>query len=456
MTAAARSDVRPGGWWALTLLMLVYIQSFVDRTILSALGEPIRRDLSLGDAQLGLLGGLAFALTYSVLGVPAAFLSERVPRKALISVAVLVWSAMTMACGLATGFASLLILRAGVGIGEAGFTPPAHALVSDFFPPQRRAMALALFSAAIPLGVLVAAIGGGWLAHATDWRHAFLVVGAPGLVLAPLLYFTMREPGRGEAEGGAEDAAREPAARLADVLRRFTGTRSAVPVIVAGALASIPGYALYTFGVSFFVRVHGLGLLAATTAFGVVVAGGQLVGMIAGGRLTDRLARDRPAALLLVPAAALTIAALCQAAAWWQRDIAACLALLVIGTITGAAYLGPSYAALHALLSPRTRAGGMSVVLLAHALIGFGLGPPLIGWISDGVADARFGGGFAAACRGALGHVVAPLSPACAPASAAGITAALIVAAAFGLVAAAGFAFAARYYRRDLEQAGVA
>ena len=447
MTAADRG-VRPGGWWALTLLMLVYIQSFVDRTILSALGEPIRRDLALGDAQLGLLGGLAFALTYSLLGVPAAFLSERISRKTLIAVAVLIWSAMTMACGLATGFLSLLVRRGGVGIGEAGFTPPAHALVSDFFAPKRRAMALALFSAAIPLGVLVAAIGGGWLAHATDWRHAFLVVGAPGLVLGPLLYLTMREPRRGEAE----DAAPAPAASVTDVLRRFTSTRSALPTIVAGALASVPGYALYTFGVSFLVRVHGLGLVAATIAFGIIVAGGQLLGMIAGGRLADRLARARPAGVLLVPAAALTIAAIFQAAAWWQGGIAACLVLLSIGTVTGAAYLGPSYAALHGLLSPRTRAGGMSLVLLGHALIGFGLGPPLIGWISDRVADARFGGGFALACRGALGHGAAALSPACAPASAAGITAALIVAAAFGLVAAAGFAFAARHYPRDLDR----
>ena len=450
----ARNDtgVRPGGWWALTLLMLVYVQSFVDRTILSALGEPIRRDLGLGDAQLGLLGGLAFALTYSVLGIPAAFLSERVPRKALIGVAVLIWSAMTMACGLASGFVSLLVLRAGVGIGEAGFTPPAHALVSDFFSPQRRAMALALFSAAIPLGVLVAAVGGGWLAHATDWRHAFIIVGAPGLVLGPLVYLTMREPCRGEAEG----AAPAPAASPAQVLRRFTRARSALPLILAGALASVPGYALYTFGVSFLVRVHGLGLVAATTAFGVVVAGGQLLGMIVGGRLTDRLARDRPAALLGVPAATLVIAAVFQAAAWWQDSIAACLALLVVGTITGAAYLGPSYAACHGLLTPRTRAGGMSLVLLTHALIGFGFGPPLIGWVSDRVADARFGGGFADACRGALGHGATGVSGACAPASASGITAALIVAAAFGLVAAAGFAIAARTYPDDLRKANEA
>ncbi|MEH3036089.1 MAG: MFS transporter [Sphingomonas adhaesiva] len=441
--------VRPGGWWALTLIVLVYIQSFVDRTILSALGEPIRRDLGLGDAQLGLLGGLAFALTYSLLGVPAAFLSERMPRRTLIAIAILIWSAMTMACGLATGFLSLLVLRAGVGIGEAGFTPPAHALVSDFFPPQRRALALALFSAAIPLGVLVAAIGGGWLAHATDWRHAFLVVGAPGLILGPLLYLTMREPRRGEAEG----AAPAPPARPAEVLRRFARARSAVPLIVAGALASVPSYALYTFGVSFFVRVHELGLVAATTAFGIVVAGGQLIGMIVGGRLTDRLGRTRPRAILLVPAVALTLGALFQAAAWWQGGIVACLTLLAFGTMAGAAFLGPSYAALHGLLAPHMRASGMSLVLLVHALIGFGFGPPLIGWVSDRVADDRFGGGFAASCRGALGHGAPPLPPTCADASAAGITAALIVAAAFGLVAAAGFALAARSYPHDLARA---
>ncbi|WP_340649335.1 MFS transporter [Pseudoxanthomonas winnipegensis] len=438
--------IRSGAWWALMLLIAVNVQSFVDRTILSSLGETLRRDLGIGDSQLGLLSGLAFALTYSVLGIPAAILSERIPRKLLITVALLLWSVMTMICGLAMGFVSLLIFRAGVGIGEAGFAPAAHALISDFFPPRRRALALSIFGAAIPVGVLIAAIGGGWLVHATHWRHAFLVVGAPGLILAPLIYFTMREPRRGESEGGTPGVP----VRLKEVVRRLLRTRSALPIILAGAFAVIPGYAVYIFGVSYFVRVHQLELVSASTAFGIIVAGGQFAGMILGGALAERLARQRPSALLFVPAVTLFLGSIAMLIAWQQSGILACMVLLAAGMVLAAAFLGPSYAALHGLLTPRMRATGLAVVLLMHTLIGMGLGPPLIGFVSDRVATTQFGVGFAETCRAAERHVPATLSQACDTASAAGITSALSASALFALLAAGGFFMAGRRYPHDL------
>ncbi len=438
-------DVRSGGWWALSLLVAIYVLSFVDRTILSSLGEAIRHELGLSDTQLGLLGGLAFALTYSVLGVPVAFLSERVSRKAVITIAVVIWSVMTMLCGLAGGFASLLLLRAGVGIGEAGFTPPAHALLSDFFPPHRRAFALSLFSAAIPIGVLVAALGGGWLVHSMGWRGAFVVVGLPGLVLAPLLWLTMREPQRGEAEGGGAHATL-PARR---VVRHLARRRSAWYLVVGGAFASMPGYAVFTFGVSFLIRRHGLGIVPATVIFGAAVAGGQLVGMLAGGRLSERVSRRGAAWLLVVPAISLVAGGLLQLAAWHQESIVGCAVLLTLGMAAGAAYLGPSYAALHGLMTPRMRASGMSIVLLVHALVGLGLGPPIIGMISDRVATGDYVGAYAADCRTPGSHAPAPMKATCASASADGIKAGLSAAALFGLLAAAMMLLAGRRYEHD-------
>ncbi|MEW7854550.1 spinster family MFS transporter [Pseudomonas chlororaphis] len=441
------SVVRPGGWWALFLLGLTYILNFVDRTILSAVGEPLRLEFGLSDTQLGLMGGLAFALTYSVLGVPAAFLSERVPRKVIIASAVMIWSVMTMLCGLATGFVSLLLLRAGVGVGESGFMPSAHALISDFFPPQRRAFALALFTTALPIGVLIAAICGGWLVHNLGWRWTFAVIGAPGLILAPLIWFTLREPARGEAEGVS---AVNPAMRLSEVLRHLLSRRSAWYLVIGGSLAVVPGYAIFAFGVSYLVRAMGLGIVAATTIFGVAIAGGQIVGLLAGGRLAEWVGRRYSEGLLIVPAVTLSLGAIALLATWQQTEIVPLVILLTLGITLASAYLAPSYAALHGLMLPHMRASGMSIVLLVHALIGMGLGPPVIGLISDRVAAASYEGDMAAECRSEQPGRVEQSSPSCVRASAEGLKAALSFAALFSLVAAVQMVLAGRHYRADI------
>ncbi len=177
-------------------LLAAYTLNFIDRTILATIGQAIKVDLKITDTQLGLLGGLAFAILYTLLGVPIARLAERWNRVSIISISIVVWSGFTAACGLAANFASLLALRVGVGIGEAGCSPPSHSLISDYFEPKRRASALSVYAFGIPLGAMIGAIAGGWLAQHLGWRAAFMIVGAPGVILAVLVKLIVREPPR--------------------------------------------------------------------------------------------------------------------------------------------------------------------------------------------------------------------------------------------------------------------
>src|ERR1700761_4497154 len=184
----------------LTTLTAVYALNFIDRTIVSIIGQPMKESLGITDNQLGLLGGLAFALLYTLLGVPIARLAERVSRVNIIAICITLWSAFTALCGVAPNFTVMLAMRVGVGIGEAGCSPPAHSLISDYYEPQRRASALSVYAFGIPLGGMLGAVAGGWLAKTVGWRAAFMVVGAPGVILAILLKLFVREPPRGASE----------------------------------------------------------------------------------------------------------------------------------------------------------------------------------------------------------------------------------------------------------------
>ena len=197
--------------YALGLLCVVYVVNFVDRQVLSILLQSIKEDLGLSDLQLGLLSGTAFGLFYATLGIPIARLADRSSRKGVIAVCLAIWSAMTALCGTASGFATLLRYRVGVGVGEAGGSPPAHSMISDYFPPERRASALGVFSLGVPLGILVGFLAGGWLDEALGWRKAFIVVGLPGVLLAAVVALTLREPQRGHSEGLASAQGASPA-----------------------------------------------------------------------------------------------------------------------------------------------------------------------------------------------------------------------------------------------------
>ena len=432
--------VRRGGWRALAVLVAIYMSSFIDRTILSTLGEPIRHELGLSDMQLGMLGGLAFAATYSILGVPIARLAERFSRKRIIIISVTFWSAATAACGWASNFIQLLLLRGGVGLGEAGFTAPAHALISDFFPPARRATALAIFSLAIPLGVLFGALVGGMLASTLGWRWAFVAVGVPGFALALIAAFALREPARGEAEpGGAGD---EPLPSFIDVARHMLRRPAFLHVMLAGGLVSMTAYANFAFTGIFFIRRFDVPLESAGALFALCIATPQIVGMAAGGYLTDAALRRGEHWLWLMSAISLIAAAPFLIAGYLQSSMMAAAALLLAGNLLAAMHMGPQYSLMHSMLTPRIRATAMALTLLVQSAIGLGFGPLLLGVASDAFASSAFGAGYAETCVAAGAK-----APACLSAAAMGVAGALSVMSAVCIWAGIQFILAGRALR---------
>ena len=237
--------------------MLVYTCNFIDRSVIATLGQAIKLDLRISDAQLGLLQGLAFARFYVAMGIPLARIAERANRVSLISVCLVLWSGMTALCGTASSYAQLFLYRMGVGIGEAGCSPPAHSLITDLYSPRSRATALSIYSLGIPFGVMFGAIFGGWLADNLGWRWAFAVVGLPGIALAIVFKLAVREPARGLVDRAGHADATQPPPLMA-VVRALFGKPAFVHVLIGATLIGFVGYGTGTFAQPYFNRAFGL------------------------------------------------------------------------------------------------------------------------------------------------------------------------------------------------------
>lgn len=377
--------------YALGLLCTIYVLNFVDRQIVTILQEPIKRDLGLSDTELGMLTGLAFALVYTGFGLPIAWLADRVNRTRIIAVAVAVWSAMTALCGTAQGFFSLLLFRIGVGIGEAGLSPPAHSLISDYFARERRATALSIYALGIPFGHMLGLFAGGWLNEAVGWRHAFYFVGVPGIVLALLAWFTLREPPRGMADGLAHSAEAADRPSLLAVARLLWQLPSFRHMAIGGALTAFVGYAVASWNPPFFGRIHGLTTDVIGLYLGLLsgIAGG--LGIYLGGALADRLGKRDPRWALWLPALApigvlpLSIFVYLTENPYWAFVYA------IIPAICGNFYQGPTFATTQALVPVRMRAMAAAILLLVLNIIGLGLGPLVTGMLSDALTEAGYG-----------------------------------------------------------------
>jgi predicted MFS family arabinose efflux permease len=430
--------------WLLLLLFLIYTSNFVDRTVLSTLAQPIKRELQLSDTDLGLLTGTAFAVLYAVLGIPLARLIEHRSRVVVMSICIAVWSVMTAACGLAQSFIQLALPRIGVGIGEAGCQPAAHSLISDHFPPEKRATALAIFGLGIPAGTLIGAVGGGWIAQDLSWRSAFLVVGAPGLVLALLALATLKEPPRGHAEGADASAAAPP---LTAVIRRYFERPSALWVIAGATVAATAAYAILAFTSALFVRRYGLSIREAGLAFGAVSGVGAGVSILGGGVLADWFAKKDFRAYAWVSVAGLLAAIPLFALGFTRPDWPSALALLVPAAAAQQLYLAPTFAVANNLVEPRMRATSIAIFSTCWTLVGIGLGPLAAGAISDAAAKALkadpAGTDVLHLCR----------QPGCADASAAGLQYALASIVVLYLIAAVLFALSSGTMKRDLAAA---
>jgi MFS family permease len=416
--------------YVLVILVIVYTFNFIDRQIVGILAVPIKAELGLSDSQLGLMGGLAFALFYTLLGIPIARLADRVSRIGIMTAALALWSLMTAMCGLTHSFAQLFLARVGVGVGEAGGVAPAYSLICDYFPTKERARALSVYSFGIPIGAAVGIVLGGYITSLMSWRMAFFIVGFAGLLITPLLKFTVREPKRGaldlqhvdadraaegaDAEGAAARgaAATDTAATDTAAKGAATGTAGRIDRVVAPSLlqviavlgrkpsfwglslgaasASMMGYGLFFWAPSLLVRSFHLSLLQASLSFGSLVLVGGLIGIWCGGALTDRYGEKRRAMYAFIPAIAFVATVPFYVAGVMSTTLWLSFAVLLVPTALGLVWLGPVLAAVQHLVPGNMRATASALFLFINNLIGIGLGTALIGAVSD-LMRLRFG-----------------------------------------------------------------
>ena len=380
----------------LAFLVAAYTLNFIDRTIIATIGQAIKVDLKLTDTELGLLGGLAFAILYTLLGVPIARLAERWNRVSIIAGAIVVWSFFTAACGLAANFVTLLAMRVGVGVGEAGCSPPSHSLISDYFEPKRRASALAVYSFGIPLGAMIGSIVGGWLARDFGWRVAFMAVGVPGLILALLIKLLVREPARGASDVGAPPAAAPRLALASElneiwaVTRTLFGSWPVLNMVLGVTIVSIAGYGVGQFSAPYFNRAFGLDYATVGLIFGVIGGFSSGVGTLAGGFVSDWASRRHARWYALTPAIGLAIATPIYVVAYRELDWRLAAAILLVPGIFHYTYLGPTFGVVQNVVETRRRATATAVMFLFLNIIALGGGPFFTGWIIDRFAQFDF------------------------------------------------------------------
>ena len=367
-------QARKGAAFVLALLLLGYILNYLDRQILGILAGPIIADLHLTDTQFGVLSGPPFALLYSLLGVPFAFLADRTSRSRVISAALALWSAFTALCGIAGTFWQLFTCRMGVGIGEAGGVAPSYALLADYFEPRRRARALAIFSLGVPIGLALGTFIGAYIAAAINWRAAFLIMGAAGILLAPFLILFVRDPARTGAT---------PRAALGQVFPMLARKPVFWLLAFAASSSSLCGYGLAVWIPSVIERSFHLGLVARGQFLGSVILIGGCAGVFAGGWLADRLGVLDRGWYAKLPAIAWLITAPTFALGLLAPNLWIAWPILLIPNALNILWLGPVVTAVQHLVPRPMRATASASFLLINNLIGLGIGPPLIGRFSD-------------------------------------------------------------------------
>jgi MFS family permease len=376
------SDIQGMGrypWYVLALLFAVYLSNHIDRQILAILIEPTKREFGASDTMMGLLTGPAFAVFFALAGLPIARWADRGTRRTIIAISAALWSALTALSGLAASYAQLALLRVGVGVGEAGCSPPSHSLIADYFPAERRGRALGAYMAGGTAGSAFGLLMGGLLYSAFGWRMSFVAVGLPGLLLAVLVWLTVREPERGRWDRGASA---EPMP-VREALAFLWQQRSYVHAQLGGALHAIATYGVNVWLVAFFMRVHGMELATATTMLGIATIFIGIPGMFLGGWLSDQLAPRDPRWYLWLP----TVAAI-AAVPFSVMFLFASSPLLAVlcylpHSVLNSTYSGPVSAMTQAVVRVRARALAVAIHLLCVNLLGLGLGPLIIGALND-------------------------------------------------------------------------
>lgn len=366
--------------YVLFALFTVFCFEVVDQILFSLVQESIKVDLGISDFQLGLLGGPAFVILHALAGLPIAILADRWRRTSVIGSGMVLWSVATAACGVAGNFLHLVGLRAMVGIGGAACLPPSHSLISDYFPARQRASALAIYGLAIPLGGVIAAIGGGWLAANYGWRTAFLVFGAPGVIVAAIFMLTVKEPPR------ASDVQHAPAL---EVFKNLITRPTMIHITLGSAVLGLFTYSVNQFMVSFIVRRFDLGIDVAAFYFGVYMMTAMAFGIFLGGKLADRVTRNSYRPLPLVPLIGPLVSAPLFLLAFSSSSVPAMVIFGSLAMLACNTYIAPAFTTVQAVAGSTRRASAAALYMTIMSLIGYGFGPPAIGWIADRVRDSR-------------------------------------------------------------------
>jgi len=379
LTVAAARPAR-GAWLVLAILCFVYVLNFLDRQLLSILAKPIQDDLSVTDGQLGLIGGLYFALFYCTLAIPVGWLADRTNRVKVLSLACALWSAATAACGMAANYPQLVLARMTVGIGEAGGVPPSYAIISDYFPPGRRGTALGLFNLGPPIGQALGVAFGASIAAAYSWRTAFVTIGIVGIVTAAIVFLFVREPKRGRLDPAPATA--EPAL-FWETCRMFFARPVLALVALASGITQIVTYATLNFTTLFLMREKGMTLEEVAIWYALLVGIGCGGGIYLSGRLVDLFGQRSKRAYAYIPAVGLTLAIPFFIGFVWAPGWPLALAFLAGPMCLNYFYLSPAVALVQQEVRPNQRVLSGALLLLVMNLIGLGLGPTYLGAMSD-------------------------------------------------------------------------
>jgi predicted MFS family arabinose efflux permease len=375
-------------YYVLGLLSTVYVFNFIDRQIMAVLIEPIKLEFGVSDTAMGFLSGFAFVFFYTLVGIPIARWADRGSRRFIIALAVAVWSIMTAVSGLAKSFTQLAIIRVFVGVGEAGGTPPSHSLLSDYFPQDKRATALGIYSWGVYIGAALAFPIGGYLVQNYGWRVAFYAVGLPGLLLSLLVWFTVKEPARGSVE---LTPAKVEHASLGEVLRFLLSRRSFIFIALGSAIQSLSGYGVITWGAPFLARVHEMGWVEIGVAMGWTIGLAGCAGVYLGGKMTDTLGKRDAAWYMRLPAIESMLGIPFIAGFTLLADTNLAILCFIPFYFLGAMYVGPMHAMVQSLVRVRMRATASAILLFIVNMVGAGLGPLSVGLLNDHVFGPLYG-----------------------------------------------------------------
>jgi len=363
------------------MLTLVYVFNFVDRQLLVILQESIKKELNLSDTQLGMLSGFTFAIFYVTLGIPIARFADKNNRRNTVAASLALWSMMTALSGLVKNFFQLLLARIGVGVGEAGGSPPAHAMISDYFPPEKRSTALSIYSTGIYFGILVGFVMGGYLNQQLGWRSAFFAVGIPGILFSLIFYATVKEPRRGATDVKANSVTEKHS--FFKVVKKLFSTRTFVYLALGSSLHVFCIYGLINWTGSFLTRLHNMNSAETGIVLGLVFGIGGAIGSFAGGFLTDHFGKSDKTLYLKIPAYAIILSASSAGGGLFFQNNFLSIAFLGLCASLQSTYLGPSIAVAHNLVPASMRSLTSAIFFLMINLVGLGFGPLVVGMISD-------------------------------------------------------------------------